>query len=120
MFIYSYKQSWTSSAIITVDSVNRVDQGISNIETDNSGVFNISVFPNPVNKTLNINLESHRDFDADFRIIDMTGQVLIIEKHRHTIPNNSVCIDISALMPGLYMLNIRNEDIHKTVKFLKE
>ncbi|MBN1414415.1 MAG: T9SS type A sorting domain-containing protein [Bacteroidales bacterium] len=120
MFTYSYKQSWTGSAIVTVDSVNRADPGVSNIRITNSGVFNISVFPNPANRLLNVNLELNRNPYAVLSIIDITGRVLMEEKHWQSIPLNPVSIDISVLTPGIYMLNIRNEEINKMVRFIKE
>lgn len=62
------------------------------------------LFPNPSHDEIFVNL------DGDFQIVDLTGQV--------RLKGNSVngLINVSELIPGMYILNIDNQ----FVKFIKE
>ncbi|MCG8389045.1 MAG: T9SS type A sorting domain-containing protein, partial [Cytophagales bacterium] len=69
---------------------------------------------NPANELLNVALGNITGGASDLMITDMSGKVLFSE--RGVIGNKE--IDTSTLENGLYLLVIKNAEIHHQIKFL--
>jgi hypothetical protein len=87
--------------------------GIKQPETQSTIAF--KVFPNPAKESISIELESGNLNDYYFRIIDLSGRVLI-----NGMQNNNE-IDISILPEGLYLIQVHDEKkhIYQTQKLIK-
>jgi len=88
--------------------------GINIIANNN----NITVFPNPANNTLTINLKSRLlNGLVTLKIMDITGrEVMSFVK---SIDNNSLQIDITNLASGMYFINATNNVASFSQKFIK-
>jgi subtilisin-like proprotein convertase family protein len=96
----------TSFNFITDETVNNKDEIIN---------YQISVYPNPANNYLNVQIENEGSFMAD--IIDMKGQKKATKKVAGFVPE---LFDISGLNNGIYILRVRNEKYNYTSKFVKQ
>lgn len=78
----------------------------------------VTVFPNPVENSLNINLESVPEMNCRFVLYDISRkQVKMIEY----LSAKTISIDVSDLQKGIYFLKILNDKgmIQKTEKIIK-
>ena len=75
------------------------------------------LYPNPANELINIDLHnSSLTGRADVKIYDNLGQLVI--NRQVFLPKFS--LEIKGLENGVYVLNIYNEGLNKTVRFVKE
>lgn len=78
-------------------------------DTENA---NFLIYPNPATSHLNINNELS-DGELEIRIFDMMGREIIAVR-------NSLSIDISTLVSGMYMIRIKHNDEIVSQRFVKE
>lgn len=83
----------------------------------NINSFNFSVFPNPANNVLNIDIYKALSADASYEVIDILGRKLIEQKINS---NNQFTIDVAKLAKGTYLLNIIDDGNNAIQKFIKE
>jgi len=74
---------------------------------DNSIIYDINIYPNPVTKTIYLNLDS----EIKFVISSLDGKPIL-----KGIPNNS--IDVGDLTSGIYLLNLKNNSGSITKKII--
>lgn len=97
--------SGTGSYFVDIDNFAITDpSGIQGQETEN-----LKIYPNPAENILNIE-PSESGF---VKILDITGRVILSQEHAG---NKSLTIDISALNPGIYLIETGTSD---TTKFIK-
>jgi hypothetical protein len=87
-------------------------------ETDSSKLLDFKLSPNPATNTIQVNFEGLQTYKkANLSIISLSGSIL------KTLPlvlsNNKIKLDISSLMPGMYIMRISNDDNIITKKFVK-
>ena len=80
---------------------------VESLSVNNDQIDGISVFPNPVNNQLNINMGQNSDLN--YSIIGMTGQIIFTGQ----LSNSLTSIDLSSLSKGVYFLNIKNNSLNK-------
>ena len=80
---------------------------VESLSINNDQIDGISVFPNPVNNQLNINMGQNNDLN--YSIIGMTGQIIFTGQ----LSNSLTSIDLSSLSKGVYFLNIKNNSLNK-------
>ena len=80
---------------------------VESLSVNNDQIDGISVFPNPVNNQLNINMGQNNDLN--YSIIGMTGQIIFTGQ----LSNSLTSIDLSSLSKGVYFLNIKNNSLNK-------
>jgi hypothetical protein len=78
---------------------------------------NLTVFPNPVNNEISIQLKSTVEGLASLSIIDIAGRVII--NSPFTVRNSEFTIDVSNLASGMYFANILINGQKYTRKFIK-
>jgi len=66
---------------------------------------NISIYPNPVNNTLNINLDKLNSDNIKIQIIDLTGKV-VFTSSVYSNANNLISLDINGLKNGIYFCKV--------------
>ena len=77
---------------------------------------NITLYPNPANKTVTINLQ--KNIESDIRIFDMLGKLVIYQSD--VFISKEQTIDISKLNNGIYFIRINSMKGSVTKKFIKE
>ena len=111
--VYSGSCSATDDVKVTVNADVSIEEKES-IFKDN----NITVYPNPANEYINISFKTSLDKSINISVYDYMGK----EVYQSVIENNSSIqtIDISNLNKGLYFINLRNNELAKTIKFIKQ
>jgi hypothetical protein len=90
------------------------------IQIIESEIKNVSVFPNPVSDELNIMFPA--DFDSGIKevyIMDLLGNVDYQQVY-HTQRDETITINISTLLNGLYFLKLVSNNKITLVKFVKQ
>jgi len=77
--------------------------------TDEIDTNNFSIYPNPTNSIINIEVEMIQDLD--FQLLNLTGQAVL----NGSFNSNTHQVDISRLTEGVYFLKIGNE-VRKILK----
>lgn len=80
-------------------------------------VSEISIYPNPTNQKLNIELNSQIMGLATLSIMDITGRVVL--SCAKNISYDITQVDVSSLPPAMYFISIKSKDIIITQKFIK-
>lgn len=85
---------------------------ITGIETENSDKTGISVYPNPTTDAVQIKTAVNQV--SQVTISDLTGK----QVYANDIESNVSTINLSHLPKGIYIINIKNEQFHKTEKLI--
>lgn len=88
--------------------------GISN----NTLAENISIYPNPGNSQLHINLNNSIKGEVRVKIMDLTGRVVYEHAFNHVM-NQTLSVDISNEPSNLYFISISDANNTVVKKFLK-
>jgi len=82
---------------------------------------NIRIMGNPVRDKLFFNYSSTKVQQADIKIYSLTGKILFNQKISSFKGNNLITIPLSSdLAPGMYVLEINNDIVRQTAKFVKQ
>ncbi len=102
---------------------NKATQVRTVIVTRNTSVKNMSalnntikVYPSPAFNELNISIENISQLPANLVIYDMLGKEVV--KQTITTKNFNEQLNISQLNNGVYFLNLSNNNMKQTVKFI--
>lgn len=89
-------------------------------ESDNKPVV-LSVYPNPSNNYLSIQLNQAIDGDLIFTVYDINGKVVKNQTQKDTKAGvNKYYIPTEELSYGVYLLKIKTGDYCQTIKFVKD
>jgi len=96
-----------------------------NTESDfNSNNSRISVYPNPVKESLNINLGNSVEGYTTIQVIDLQGRVVIKNNSNFnkSIDGLNYPLNVNSLNPGMYILSItsKNGNTNKLIPFIKQ
>jgi fibronectin-binding autotransporter adhesin len=69
----------------------------------------VSIFPNPAVDNVTVTIKTEMEMNSTLTLFSSTGQILFSQKVSLTIGSNPLNLDISALPPGSYHLNISND-----------
>ncbi|MFI5220819.1 MAG: T9SS type A sorting domain-containing protein [Bacteroidia bacterium] len=75
-----------------------------------SNSLNVSVYPNPNNSLLNIDFETTEQKNISFNLFDVNGKNILNEKYLIETGKQNFQINTSQLAPGVYMMNILDEN----------
>jgi uncharacterized delta-60 repeat protein len=92
--------------------VSRYNNNIAGVGTNNPLIENkgpLSIFPNPTQNELNIDLKDAINSDFSLKITDLTGRIVYQNKYDKALINNTVKINIGDLISGLYVVTIQSE-----------
>ncbi|MCK4662154.1 MAG: T9SS type A sorting domain-containing protein [Bacteroidales bacterium] len=92
-----------------------IGTGINEVNFNNQF---ISIFPNPANEIINIEIKSQKIKSFDAEMYDIQGKLVFMKQYK----SNLINIDISDLSKGIYLLKLKDEtgNIIKTKKIVKE
>ena len=84
----------------------------------------ISIYPNPVKESLNINLGNAVEGYTTIQVIDLQGRVVIKNNSNFnkSIDKLTYPLNVNGLNPGLYILSInsKNGNTNKQIPFIKQ
>ncbi len=78
----------------------------------------MSLFPNPVQSTLNLVFEANNAAPYSLNVTDLTGRRLISSQRNTTEVSNLIQLDVSSLLPGFYQLELRTSKGVQALKFV--
>ena len=120
------KGIWTAGTFINVAPPYEfngaaTDFGVSFWDTllsvnDVDGSSGFSVYPNPTNSILHIELNNSQT-DLTYQVFDLLGKQIISEILE---PGSASKIDVSSWNSGLYLIKISNGDTTETKRFIKQ
>ena len=87
-----------------------------------SAIDGYSVYPNPANEVLNIDLEleNYQGDDVSIEVIDINGKIIQLQKVQLRRGYNHLEVDLSNLPSGVYMINFAGtKDYIKQSRIIK-
>ncbi len=69
----------------------------------------VSIMPNPAVDIANVTIQASEAMEVNMNLFSSSGQILFSQKVRMSKGSNVVKLDVSALPPGAYHLNISND-----------
>ncbi len=78
----------------------------------------VSIYPNPVRETVNIQLTSEWKGELSVEILDATGRQML--NNKSTIIGNALSLDVTSLGRGFYLMRLNAEGKQAVVKLIKE
>jgi len=89
--------------------------------TNNMLVFNPArIFPNPAIFSLQLVFEAKTQQDYNLRVLDLTGRTVSFSQINSVEGTNAVQLDVAALLPGMYLLELRTDNSVQVLKFVKQ
>jgi trimeric autotransporter adhesin len=100
-----------------VDAVIDGSLGVKKIALDQN--VNITVFPNPNNGLLDINISNAQSDKALVKLLSMDGRVLT-SKSYNLQGKTTVKMNLNNFAAGIYYINVSNNSFNKTMKIVKQ
>lgn len=97
------------------DPTNQSLQNCTNLSVDEFNESNYSIYPNPTNNVLNINVKKNFG-KVNITLTDINGRVVMTQEANLS---RSTELNISALQSGMYILTIKGENINTNDKIIK-
>jgi len=91
-----------------------------NVQASKDVLSNISVFPNPAKELLIINFESGKETLNYITITDATGRIVLNQSYQTKVGKNYLELNVENLEKGYYILSVLDNELFRTVKFIKE
>ncbi|MEL6535043.1 MAG: T9SS type A sorting domain-containing protein [Bacteroidota bacterium] len=102
---------------------------VSGQELTNTGItiFNdpedevgISVFPNPASEATTLSISMEEAEVVTIEVLTITGQSVFSERMSLEAGTHEQALDIAALQPGIYLVNVKSESIQGTQRLIVE
>ena len=103
--------------IVTNATLNTIGSSVSVPGLSQTGA-SFSVYPNPANNTCYAVINSDIAGNADMKVVDITGKLLINRTLSIIAGNQTVPVDVSRLTPGVYFMTINNGGKAETQKLV--
>ncbi len=98
---------FSASDVINGDEFWKITlSGSTSVNGSISSEYPVRVYPNPVQKSLNIDITDGIILPAEMKVYDNTGKCHMTKKLSEA--QTKIDAEISALKPGIYFLTIRN------------
>ena len=105
-----------SRSVLTLNVVAQQPMGINDLTIQQ----NISLWPNPVQNSINLSISSKVNSPMAMSITDMNGKVVSQMKNTLHAGNNRVQMDVSDLKAGMYLMQIGNGTQSTSRRFVKQ
>ncbi|MDA8531385.1 T9SS type A sorting domain-containing protein [Flavobacteriaceae bacterium] len=118
--LYNLLADGTISTISTVDITGYI-KGLLKAFGSTAGVndltkTNISIYPNPTNNIINVNLGAVAS-PTNYSLYSIDGKMIV---EHNTVNNNSFSINLTDMAIGIYILKIKCENSINTFKIIKK
>ena len=80
---------------------------------------NLSIYPNPVQNELNIEISSRMSGDFELRFVDISGKVIRIEQIEISSGTNQRNFDVSEINKGFYLIQLCGDNHIASTEMLK-
>jgi hypothetical protein len=80
----------------------------------------VKLFPNPAQQEVSLAFSSKKAGDYQLRITDLTGKTMLTSHQTANVGVNAARLNVSNLVPGLYLAEIRSGESVQTIKFVKQ
>jgi len=77
---------------------------------------NFKVYPNPANNSLTLET-AIENTNVTIKVMDVTGKIILLEE-RESLSLTS--LDINRLKPGIYLVNLKSDQIDRVLRIIKE
>lgn len=99
--------------------INSVSLSICNLErsplnTSDYLSSKVSIYPNPANDVITVNLSDNLQGETNFILYDIQGRAIL---EKNTL-NSSTTINVNNLTEGIYLLSIKNGELQTTQKII--
>lgn len=122
-WLYEPTQNGSYACIISyngcVDTSSCWEFDFTGIDNINS-LGNLSVFPNPTNKTITVQGEGMKTGSYELKLVDVYGQVLLQENYACTATTINTQLDISEFTSGIYFLYVESKDYSHILRITKQ
>ncbi|MBA7582072.1 hypothetical protein ES708_23992 [subsurface metagenome] len=109
-------ETLTENTITLTQGFQQPYYSITSIKEIKDDRINISVFPNPTNDFIKVQIDNPKGLQIIVEISDATGRIL---KNSKIINNSGIEeFDLLSLTPGIYFLKIWSKDMSYTHTFL--
>ncbi len=96
---------------------NALIDPVTEIVTDD---FSLAVHPNPADQIVFLQLEIQNRLEGEMRIIGVDGRVALQRSIQLTAGKHELRENVAALIPGLYLIEISDQEERFTVAFIKQ
>jgi uncharacterized repeat protein (TIGR01451 family) len=103
-----------NEAIVTNTTVSKTNKNSGIHEEKELG---LRVYPNPTENLLTFERTSHTINSINISIVSVNGQVLYTNKMDLT---NKQTVDLTNFAPGVYFVNLQNEEVTDVIKVIKK
>ncbi len=116
--------TYNASCGTTIDNcgpnTGRESVAENQLSSDNTANSALTLFPNPVEDVLNINIQSENNQKVESVILDLSGRKIINldQIDQLTEGNNSFRIELNNLPAGVYLLEIKGEATKTVQRFI--
>jgi hypothetical protein len=76
----------------------------------------IQLYPNPTDEYITIRMDREHS-SASIKVINASGQTVLVKEMDRLSKTN---LDISRLDPGVYLIQLRTDQVDRIVRFMKE
>lgn len=105
---------------VWVDNISFPANSPVGIQENNSRSFDMSIFPNPVQSNVNLQLESSSNTMAQINVFDLLGrEVLSVSKQSLVQGKNLISLPVENFETGNYTVRVTMEDKISTISFVK-
>ncbi len=97
----------TSDTTEMRDSILNMLGAPTDILSNFSSISDFSIYPNPANLTMQINVELALNSDLEISIHDITGKLLVqVAEEKNVAGNFSKQVNVSSMLEGIYLVKI--------------
>lgn len=116
---------WSVGEMVLVNTVSTtglvVTQGtlqpqiqVTGIKDSKLALEGLSIYPNPANDHLNIDLNVARNLDVTIKLSDVSGRTYYVKTRKSHNGSDLITLDLSPYAGGVYLLQIETLDRAKT------
>ena len=99
--------------------IGRSAKAFAQIENQESG-SGANIYPNPFVEQINLEISAKESSSCNWRIYDMTGQVIMSGNQSIEKGNNTLTLDASGLAKGVYVLNVITNNQKQSFRIMKQ
>lgn len=117
----AYLKDWFPKRISWIESKIQLLSPLILSKEEEPFVFDVQVFPNPVQDKLQVSYQINADAEIDLSIYDLSAQYVLAQNlGKQLMGSHSTWIDISRLPSGIYVLSLQKDHLtSKQIKFIK-
>jgi hypothetical protein len=93
-------------------------ENLSIVSNNDKDLTNIQAYPNPFKEKTTINFNSKSNFDVDFIVQDLLGNIIYSEKIKTTDGKNTITFYKNKLSSGIYIYTLKTKNHNTSKRFV--